>query len=252
MNGSPGKGVDTGSSGRKPRKNVALAIICLGAVAISLKLPSLFSLDRSFTSEESKLSPNGQALCSCAEHTFPRRSDEEDRLFTRTWNQTVEFVKDRGLTFLTNETLAFHRDKLSEIERKGIPGMIFECGVAKAGSAIAFAALKHPRRCLHLFDTFEGIPEPSEKDGLDVLNRYKKIQMDKENCRQGLDSCNRDYYGNMNDLLGYDMAQFESARLNYSQNSVYFHKGLFDDTVWPLGPIAYAHLVSCIFSSPWS
>ena len=74
-----------------------------------------------------------------------------------------------------------HERLLNQIELQGIPGMIFECGVAKAGSAIAFAAIKHPQRCLHLFDTFEGIPEPNVlKDGLDVQERYKQIQEDKQ------------------------------------------------------------------------
>jgi asparagine synthase (glutamine-hydrolysing) len=146
---------------------------------------------------------------------------------------------------LHDDVLEFHRAKLSEIETKGISGMIFECGVAKGGSAITFASYKHPKRCLHLFDTFDGIPQPSEKDGPDVMERYTIIQSGKEKCAMGLPDCDRSYYGNMDNLMAYDMAQFEIAGYKHSKHAVYFHKGLFDDTVWPVGPVAYVHLVCC-------
>ncbi len=178
---------------------------------------------------------------------FPRRSSEEDHSYRKAWIRTMRSVATRKLTFLNKVQLAFHRDLLSEIELEGIPGMIFECGVAKAGSAILFAAMKHPERCLHLFDTFNGIPEPSSKDGPDVLRRYNKIQADKLNCKNGGSECDKEYYGNFDDLLAYDKKQFEVSGYPSSKNAVFFHKGLFDDTVWPEGSIALAHLVS-IFS----
>lgn len=182
--------------------------------------------------------------CSCGRMEFPRRSESEEAKFRSAWQRSVQFVIAHKLTFMDEDLLKFHRDVLHEIESKGIPGMIFECGVAKAGSSITFAAYKHPKRCLHLFDTFEGIPEPSSKDGPDVLQRYMEIKADKLNCQKGLPNCNKEYYGNMDNLLLYDKTQFEMAGLPASKNAVYFHKGLFDDTVWPAGPIAYAHLVS--------
>jgi Macrocin-O-methyltransferase (TylF) len=242
-----GKRPDTPSSaGRKSFHKLVMTLVCLGLVILSLRLPvSLSAGDRS-SSRTIKVAPNRERYSTCAETTFSRRSLEEDELYSKAWNATISFVKSRNLTFLKQDTLDFHRQMLSEIERMGTPGMIFECGVAKGGSAIAFTSYKHPQRCLHLFDTFDGIPEPSEKDGPDVLERYKVIQQDKLNCRQGAESCNRDYYGNINDLLQYDMAQFESAGYKHSNHSVFFHKGLFDDTVWPGGPIALAHLV-CIW-----
>lgn len=185
---------------------------------------------------------NQRKGCSCGRMEFPRRSETEDSSYRAAWERTVQYVISRKLTFLDVEVLTFHRDVLHEIESKGIPGMIFECGVAKAGSSITFASYKHPKRCLHLFDTFEGIPEPSSKDGPDVLQRYMEIKADKLNCQKGLPNCNKEYYGNLDNLLAYDKSQFEMAGFPSSQNAVYFHKGLFDDTVWPAGPIAYAHL----------
>jgi Macrocin-O-methyltransferase (TylF) len=183
---------------------------------------------------------------SCPHLEFEPRTAEDEGIFLDAYKRATHFVLDERLTFLTRDALEFHRTKLHEIESKAIPGTIIECGVAKAGSSIIFAAYKNPRRCLHLFDTFDGIPEPSSKDGDDVMERYRIIQKGKEACQKGrLLACDKRYYGNMENLLEYDIAQFEKARLPPQDNAVFFHKGLFDDTVWPGGPIAYAHLVRC-------
>lgn len=183
------------------------------------------------------------ARSSCAQMDFPPRNSNDDIKFIAEWKKSVQFVVEHQLTFLEASGISFHREKLHEIESKGLSGMIIECGVAKAGSSITIAAYKHPNRCLHLFDTFEGIPTPSGKDGEDVMQRYRDIQHAKEACQKGLPECDKSYYGNMDNLLEYDISQFELSGYPAKDNSVYFHKGLFDDTVWPAGPIAYAHLV---------
>lgn len=54
------------------------------------------------------------------------------------------------------------------IHERGIPGSIVECGVWKGGSMMAAAytliELGEPERNLYLFDTFEGMPPPSDID----------------------------------------------------------------------------------------
>lgn len=56
----------------------------------------------------------------------------------------------------------------------GIEGDIVECGVWKGGSmaaaALALLNLRHTSRDLYLFDTFEGMTEPTSKD-MDYLGR---------------------------------------------------------------------------------
>jgi hypothetical protein len=189
----------------------------------------------------------GSNSISCATMYFPKRSQAgSPHGILHNWNAVRDFVIAHELTYLPREVLAFHRNLIDEIEQNGIPGMIFECGVAKAGSSITFAAAKNPQRCLHLFDTFEGIPEPSEeRDGKDIMERYKKIQQQKLYCQQGKKTCDKSYYGNMPNLLEYDRQSFAVAGYNIADanaHHIYFHKGLFNDTVWPAGPIAYAHL----------
>lgn len=54
------------------------------------------------------------------------------------------------------------------IEREGIEGTVVECGVWKGGSSMLMARslmqMHSVNRSLYLYDTFEGMPEPSEKD----------------------------------------------------------------------------------------
>ena len=54
---------------------------------------------------------------------------------------------------------------------KNVPGDMAELGVATGASAKMISA-RAPHRVLHLFDTFEGLPEPSQHDS----KRFKKQQ----------------------------------------------------------------------------
>lgn len=177
------------------------------------------------------LPPNTKATCQTL--SFTPRSEEETAQATDLWLRTVQYVQQHKLTYLEHRTLKMHADYVAEIETKGVTGIILETGVAKAGSSLTFAAVKHPHRCLHLFDTFKGMPPPSRKDGKDVHERYKAIQSGR---------AGKDYYGYMKNLLQFDYNSFVEADLDPVVNSVFFHKGLFHYTVWPGAPVAYAHL----------
>jgi len=169
----------------------------------------------------------------CPQYTFDPLTPDQIRQNNKLWRDSVEFVKRKKLTFLVRETLELHRSNIEEIETQGIPGMIIECGVAKAGSSITFTAMKRTSRCLHLHDTFSGIPPPSVKDGADVHKRYSVIKSGR---------AGKDYYGYDNKLLQHINYNFNEAKLSPEENFVTFHQGLFNETVWPEGPVAYAHL----------
>ena len=66
------------------------------------------------------------------------------------------------------------------ISSTGVPGAIVECGVWRGGSSmIAASALQHAgdtTRQLWLYDTFEGMPEPSETD-IDFMGRAAASQL---------------------------------------------------------------------------
>jgi O-methyltransferase len=50
-------------------------------------------------------------------------------------------------------------------EAKGLRGAIVECGVFKGGSAAMMTMASSPQRKVWLFDSFEGLPEPTVEDG---------------------------------------------------------------------------------------
>lgn len=63
------------------------------------------------------------------------------------------------------------------IDKQKIEGSIVECGVYKGGSAgvMAYAAKKSLlNRDIWLFDSFEGLPNPTKKDGADAKKQYYK------------------------------------------------------------------------------
>lgn len=74
----------------------------------------------------------------------------------REWRRVNRFVASHGLSFLDEDALNIHKFLIEYVEINNIPGYFLEFGVAKGGSALTFAGLKRPNRCLHLFDTFEG------------------------------------------------------------------------------------------------
>lgn len=200
---------------------------------------------------------------SCPIYASPQRMPSETTRLRTKWEETRIFVADRRLTFINSAALEFHRRLITDVEEGGVPGMFLECGVAKAGSSLLFASQKNPDRCLHLFDTFEGIPKPSEKDGPDVHRRYKAIQRRKlspgtaaavdgnDTKLKTLEEAKNTYYGDMENLLEYDQKLFAeaSSRELLSAERVFFHKGMFKDTVRPTGPVAYAHLDGDWFDS---
>ena len=80
--------------------------------------------------------------------------------------------------------------KLSkEIDRRGVVGDIVECGVYNGGSSALMASVcchSSIERDIWLFDSFEGLPEPTDKDG-------KKAQSCGWWCHGNLDKVKRIY-----------------------------------------------------------
>jgi hypothetical protein len=60
------------------------------------------------------------------------------------------------------------RRSVRRVVAEGIPGAVVECGVWRGGSmlaaALTLAELGDTTRDLYLFDTFTGMPEPTEQD----------------------------------------------------------------------------------------
>ncbi|MEZ4701503.1 MAG: TylF/MycF/NovP-related O-methyltransferase [Rhodothermales bacterium] len=151
--------------------------------------------------------------------------------------QTMQAVRSRRLTYLSQRKLNALAEQILRIEKSRIPGAILEAGCAMGGSAILFASAKSPTRPLRVYDVFGMIPPPSEADGQDVHERYEVI---KEGKAKGLGG--DVYYGYRDDL--YDAVHASFGALGYppAPNRIELIKGLVQDTLVVDGPVALAHI----------
>jgi asparagine synthase (glutamine-hydrolysing) len=83
------------------------------------------------------------------------------------------------LTYLSMKDLANLQGAVRDVERNNVEGVFIEAGCALGGSAIAIGMAKAQQRELILYDTFEMIPPPSERDLADVHERYEVIKSGK-------------------------------------------------------------------------
>lgn len=127
------------------------------------------------------------------------------------------------------------------LDALNMPGALVECGVWKGGAS-ALMALAHmssgpARRNLHLFDSFEGLPEPdAEHDGnLARISAYAGGRVSGQ-----LETINK-CVGPLSEV----QELFESV-VHYPAELLHMHKGWFQDTLpvtsGAIGPIAVLRL----------
>jgi O-methyltransferase len=120
---------------------------------------------------------------------------------------------------------------------ENVPGNFVECGVWRGGSAaIMGLALKRAgaNRMLHLFDSFEGLPEPTSEDGAYAAEysggRSSGALKTVGQCRSELP----------------EVKEFLFSRLGLDPTSIAFHVGWFQETIpgsaGNVGPIAILRL----------
>jgi len=99
--------------------------------------------------------------------------DSGVRAMTQAWDSvssspfSVLYRKVRAHTMCSNARLRALHEGCQDVVKRDIPGTIVECGCARGGSAALMAlTLKEmgERRDLWLFDTFEGLPAPTQDD----------------------------------------------------------------------------------------
>jgi O-methyltransferase len=116
----------------------------------------------------------------------------------------------------------------TQVLRNQITGDFVECGVWRGGSAglmgLALQSFDHNhKKKLHLFDSFEGLPEPSIADGV-LAAEYSR-------------GANSGKLASINQCVANvsDVQNFIFNELNLSKNLVTFHKGWFQDTLPNIG-----------------
>jgi hypothetical protein len=146
-------------------------------------------------------------------------------------------VQARKLTYLDRNALRWLATTMEAVEKENIAGDVIETGCALGGSSIVITAFKSPARRFNIYDVFGTIPPPSEQDGKDVHDRYAEIMSGKS---QGIDG--DQYYGYQEKLIEKVRSNFKSFGFNAESNNVHFVRGLYQDTLYPTDPIAFAHI----------
>jgi predicted O-methyltransferase YrrM len=151
--------------------------------------------------------------------------------------RATAMFKAKRYTMTSPERCRHLWDASKQVLDENIPGCFVECGVWKGGSsAIMAQAIKHAKqeRHIHLFDSFEGLPEPTAEDGEHGVEfsggRSGGKLVTIERCRAGLDEVR-------NLMLG---------KMQLRPDHVHFHVGWFQNTVpvdaGQLGQIALLRL----------
>jgi O-methyltransferase len=146
--------------------------------------------------------------------TLPRHYDEQARRIIRT-------VRPRTMT--ANDKLFALIVATRHVVDHGIPGAIVECGVWRGGSMQAVAATLLERgatdRALHLYDTFEGMPPPTERDR----------RRDGMSAAEVLASTSREgvYWA----IAGLDDVREGMAETGYPADHVHLHPGMVEETI---------------------
>jgi len=146
-------------------------------------------------------------------------------------------IKEKKLTYLTKTKLANILYTVNDLEQNECPGLFIEAGCALGGSSILICRLKGSKRAFNVYDVFEMIPAPTEKDTEDVHQRFKIIKEGKSKGIKG-----DLYYGYENDLYAKVVQNFEDFNIQLEREKVKLVKGLVQDTMKISEPVAFAHI----------
>lgn len=148
---------------------------------------------------------------------YPSDFSEEER-------KNISFVRDMTMTSL--ERLVSLSRAVDYITKNNIAGNIVECGVWKGGSMMLVAQkllqLSEQDRSLYLFDTFEGMSAPGEKDVSAVDNR---------NAKELLNEADRLKGNNIWCYSSLDEVKSNLAMTSYPAEKLFYVKGKVEDTL---------------------
>lgn len=147
------------------------------------------------------------------------------------------FKKVYPFTMASYQRLSNVYELAREVEKNKLPGVFAECGVWKGGTSavMAFVSEEYKSgRKIWLFDSFEGLPEPTEKDGA-IAKDYAGNRA--EGKMEPIDKC-------VGHLAEVKKIFFEILKIN--PENVVFEKGWFQDTLpvfkGDIGPIVILRL----------
>lgn len=157
--------------------------------------------------------------------TYYRNVDEAE-------DATIAAVKP--FTKTSNERILAVRDAILYVERFRIPGAIVECGVWRGGSMMAAARtlleIDAVDRDIYLFDTYEGMTEPSADDISFMGESAATLMANKRTAETVL------AYASIEDVRG------NMRRTGYPEARLHFVKGPVEETLPEKAPAQIALL----------
>lgn len=165
-----------------------------------------------------------------------RKAEAAGVLISQEARDIIAQVRAANLTYCGPPKLENVVEAAERVLSEGVEGDFIEAGVALGGSAIVLARVKRDRQ-LRLYDVFEMIPPPSEKDDADAHERYREIVEGKSSGLGG-----GVYYGYMEALK--DQVAANLSRFGHSPDNdrIALIPGTFEETLHPDGPVAFAHI----------
>lgn len=161
----------------------------------------------------------------------------QDRDLEKEAYQNIRLVRD--YTMVTYQRLAALYQQTVFCETHNIPGSFVECGTWKGGSVglMALGNLKHGsrRRPMHLFDSFEGIPEPDESiDGKKAVQQVKSVG----GGTKGRLAHVKGFYEKYAEGIGTleDNKYLLETIIGYEPAFLHYYKGWFQDTLPKAAP----------------
>ena len=164
--------------------------------------------------------------------------------FTNIEKENLAAIK--GYTMTSNERQVVLSRAVEYLVKNNIAGDIVECGVWKGGSMMLIAKrllqLNNSNRKLFLFDTFEGMSEPNEKDVSAIDSSTAKELLEKENRSEG---------DNVWCYSSLDEVKSNLRKINYPSDKLFYYKGKVEDTLPEpsLGEIALLRLDTDFYES---
>jgi len=152
-------------------------------------------------------------------------------------NSIIDVIqKVKPFTQTSVDRLSALCEAVKYVVNNQIPGDMVECGVWRGGSMMAVAhmllLLEDNNRHLYLFDTFEGMTEPSAADislnGISALNL--------------LDSNQRDDQNSVWCYAPLEQVEAKMIDVGYDSKKIHFVKGKVEDTIPEQAPKAIAVL----------
>lgn len=137
-------------------------------------------------------------------------------------NDELDIVNNvKSYTMTSPERIVSLIRAINYIEENNIEGSVVECGVWKGGSTMAaLLALKNKNRSIYLYDTFEGMSEPTKEDESFKDESAHKAYQTKD-----------EYWKRIKCYSSLSEVEHNIHSTNYPKDKINFVQGKVEDTI---------------------